>query len=445
VYVNCKVLLATGVATVFLSQPSSAQETTPQPAANAEKADKTKEKASDDATKREWKFSWENRPSVRYGNLVHIDIRARFVGDLRDSEASLKESDTSRIDIARRRVGVTGAIAGIADFQIERELADARAWRDVYVNYRGFHNVDIQAGQFKLPFGLDENTSAANLDFVYRSRAAAFSPGRDPGVMAHGRVRTLRYEAGVFARDGDNARGNDTLRVYGSRTAAGRLVLQPFRSSKSVLEDFQAGVAYTSSDVPAGIADLRGDTAFGQPFFRPKFEVQGTRRRVGLEMRWRPGPFSVQSEFVRLSSERRGQSVEETDLPNLEAAAWYAHGTWLLTGERKTKGADEPKRPLFGGGFGSVEFAARVEAVRISSIGTGLPSTGPRAETILPHRDRAVTFGISWSPNRWVRVQANLVRDTLSFPIGEAAASESPVAGPSSSFWSRAVRFRFAM
>ena len=439
---NCKVLLIIWVTTLFLTQPSSAQDTTPQP---AEKTKKTENEASKSATKREWRLSWENRPSVRYGDLVRIDFRARFVGDVRDSGASLEESDTSRLDIARRRVGVTGVIAGVADFQIERELADARAWRDVYVNYHGFENVDIQGGQFKLPFGLDENTSSANLDFVYRSRAAAFSPGRDPGVMAHGRARSLRYELGVFVRDGDNARGNDTQRVYGSWTAAGRLVLQPFRSSKSVLEDFQAGVAYTSSDVPAGIADLRGDTAFGQPFFRPKFAVQGTRRRVGLEMRWRPGPFSVQSEFVRLSNERHGQSVEDADLPPLVAAAWYAHGTWLATGERKTKGADEPKHPLFGGGFGSLEFAARVEAVRISSIGTGLPSTGPRAETILPHRDRAVTFGISWSPNRWVRVQANLVRDTLSFPIGEAVASEPLAGGPSSSFWSRVLRFRFAM
>lgn len=442
---NCKALFVTGVVTLFLGLPSSAQETTPQSAAKPEKADKTQEKASGDATKREWKLSWENRPTVRYGDLVRIDVRARFAGDLRESDASLEESDTSRLDIARRRVGVTGVIAGVADFQVERELASARAWRDVYVDYRGFAHVDIQAGQFKLPFGLDENTSSANLDFVYRSRAAALSPGRDPGVMAHGRVQTLRYELGVFARDGDNARGNDTPRVSGSWTAAGRLVAQPFRSSRSVLEDLQAGVAYTSSHVPAGIADLRWDTSFGQPFFRPEFAVRGMRRRVGLEMRWRPGPFSLQSEFVRLSSDRRGQSVEDTDLPPLVANAWYLHGTWLATGERKTKGADEPRRPLFGGGFGSVELAARVEAVRLSSIGTGLPSTGPRAETILPHRDRAVTLGVSWSPNRWVRVQANLVRDTISIPPGEVGPSGPFVDGTSPSFWSHVLRFRFAM
>jgi phosphate-selective porin len=161
-------------------------------------------------------------------------------------------------------------------------------------------------------------------------------------------------------------------------------------------------------------------------------------------MRWRPGPFSVQSEFVRMTSERRGQSIDNTDLPLLTAAAWYAHGTWVVTGEDKSKGADEPKRPLFGGGFGSIELAARLEAVRFSSNGTAPPSTGPRAETILPHHERAVTVGVNWSPNRWVRVQANVIRDTMSIPTGDVSPSGS-IDGPSSSFWTRVVRFRFAL
>jgi phosphate-selective porin OprO and OprP len=176
--------------------------------------------------------------------------------------------------------------------------------------------------------------------------------------------------------------------------------------------------------------------------FRPAIAVQGARRRAGVEMRWRPGPFSVQSEFVRLTSERLGQSLEESDLPPLVARAWYAQGTWVVTGERKSKGADEPDRPLFGGGAGSLELAARIEAVHVSSTGPGLPSTGPRAEAIRPYLDRVLTMGVSWSPNRWIRVQANLLRDTISTSGADAA---SPVGSPASSFWSRVVRFRFSM
>lgn len=435
VFVTCKGQLFTAITMLCLAAPGFAQDAPPQPT------------AEDTSTKtaKEWKFWWDNRPAVRYGDLVRIDFRARVVSDVRRSDAALRDNDTSRFDIARRRVGVSGEIADVADFQIERELADAHGWRDVYLNYRGLDRMNIQGGQFKLPFGLDENTSSTNLDFVYRSRAATLSPGRDTGVMAHGRVRRLRYAAGVFTRDGDNGRDSGTPRISSSMTAAGRLLVQPFRSSKSVFEDLQAGVAYTSSDVRAGLADLRGPTTLSEPFFRPEFAVQGMRRRVGLEMRWRPGPFSVQSELVRMTSERRGQSVDDTDLPPLTAAAWYVHGTWVATGEQKSRGADEPNRPLFGGGFGSVELAARLEGVRFSSSGAGPPSTGPRAETILPHRDRAITLGVNWSPNRWMRVQANLVRDTMSIPTGEVPLSGPLVDGPSSSFWSRVVRFRFAL
>ena len=392
-----------------------------------------------------WKFSWENRPAVTYGDLIRIDFRARLIGDVRRSDPPLQQTDTSRFDIARRRIGAAGVIADVVDFQIERELADEGGWRDVYANYRTRDGLNLQAGHFKLPFGLDENTSSTNLDFVYRSRAATLSPGRDPGVMAHGRVRVFRYAAGVFTRDGDNGRGRTAPRASTSLTTAGRFLVQPFRSSKSVFEDFQAGVAFTTADVRAGVADFAGPIELRDPFFRPEFAVQGRRHRTGLEMRWRPGPFSVQSELVRMTGERRGQSIEDTDLPSVTASSWYAHGAWILTGENKTQGADEPKRPLFDGGFGSVELAARIESMHFSSTGAGPPSTGPRAETILPHRDRAVTLGVNWSPNRWMRVQANLIRDTMTIPTGEGPLSGPLVDGPASSFWSRVVRFRFAL
>ena len=68
-----------------------------------------------------------------------------------------------------------GEIVNIIDFQVESELGQRDPWRDVYANYKQFGFAEVQAGHFKLPFSLDENTSATNLDFVYRSRVAACS------------------------------------------------------------------------------------------------------------------------------------------------------------------------------------------------------------------------------------------------------------------------------
>src|SRR5690606_20606699 len=114
-------------------------------------------------------------------------------------------------------------------------------------------------------------------------------------------------------------------------------------------------------DVPEGQPGLRGRTVFDERFYRPDVFVRGARRRLGLEGQWRPGPFSVKAELIRLTQERSGQSVEDTDLSALIGRGWYVSGTWAVTGERKADGLDNPRRPLFRGGPGAVELAVRVE------------------------------------------------------------------------------------
>ena len=310
------------------------------------------------------------------------------------------------------------------------------------MNYKQYGFAQVQVGKFKVPFSLDENTSPTNLDFVYRSRIAALlAPGRDRGAMVHGRVLrrgVLRYELGAFREDGSNARTFDTDRVHGDRTLAGRVLVQPFRSTKSLASDLAIGVAFTTSDLPEGFSDLRGRTELDESFYRPTFLVNGQRRRIGFEARWRPGPFSIKSEYIRLTDERLGQSVDDTDLSPFVAAGWYVSGTWALTGEKKADGLDTPRRPLFQGGFGAIELAARVERIRFGSVDDVLASDSPRAEVILGSSDRAYTFGVNWYANRWIKIQANLVRNTIAFP--DQSASPSPAA-----FWSRLVRFQFSM
>jgi phosphate-selective porin OprO/OprP len=376
-----------------------------------------------------------------------VDFRLRLQGDLKDSEAPLPdddEEDESSIDIARRRFGLDGEIVNLFDYQVEYEFGDdTEPWRDVYINYKQFAFAQVQAGKFKLPFSLDENTSPTNLDFVYRSRAAdLLAPGRDRGVMGHGRVLDrgmLRYEIGVFNHDGANARTNNTDRVQGGQTLAGRLTIQPLRSTTSILEDLSVGAAFTSSDIEEGFPDLRGRTALGSRFYRPDIWVKGTRRRTGFEARWRPGPFSFKSEYIRLTDERLGQSVEDTDLSPFLATGWYVSGTWALTGEDKAEGLDSPRRPLFQGGFGAVELAARIERIDFGPVADNdVPSSGPRADVILGNSDRLETFGVNWYVNRWVKIQANIIRETLDDP------SQGPL--PSQpSFWSQVIRFQFSM
>lgn len=397
---------------------------------------------NDSAKPTKGRFRWNPHPSLHWPNGTHIDFRLRLQEDVTGTNSDDTDTERSALDFARRRVGVTGEIAHALEFQIERELASDDGWRDVYADYRQSGVIRARAGHFKLPFSLDENTSPADLDFAYRSLAASLlAPGRDWGVMAHGRVanRRMRYEFGLFDHDGRNARTRNVDRVYGGRTLAGRLLLEPFRVSKGALHDLSIGAAFTASALAEGLSGLRGRTVLDDPFFPANIWVRGPRRRVGLEAQWLTGPFSVKAEHIRVATDRRGQSVEDRDLSPLIATGWYLSGTWALTGERKAGGLDTPARPLFRGGWGTVELAARRETVRFFSAATGQdPSTSPRADVILGNSDRIVTLGINWYVNRWVKIQANAIRENIA----------NPTPGPSPSkavFWSRVLRFQFAL
>ena len=235
--------------------------------------------------------AFAQHPSITAGDWLRVDFRARFQGDVRKSEAPIRGDEDGGLDIARRRVGIDGRV-GHVDFQVEYELG-AHEWRDVYLDYRQFKPVQVRAGIFKLPFGLDENTSATNLDFIYRSRISSrLAPGRDRGVSVHGRVlkNVVSYEAGVFGNDGDNARPSNSTRVFGKRTFAARVLTHPFRGSKSPLASLQIGAAISGTDVPLGFPAVRARTVFGASFYDSDVWVQGRRQRTGLEARWQPGP-----------------------------------------------------------------------------------------------------------------------------------------------------------
>ena len=77
----------------------------------------------------------------------------------------------------------------------------------MFINWTTFDAFSVKGGRFKMPFGLEQNTSVSDLDFAYRTLGSVkIAPGRDTGVMAYGELLSgsLVYEAGVFDDDGDN-------------------------------------------------------------------------------------------------------------------------------------------------------------------------------------------------------------------------------------------------
>ena len=126
-------------------------------------------------------------PELRIGQF-RAALRLRLHLDWRDFDPELEEDE---FEVRRGRVVLEGRLYDDLEYEFDADLAEAngREWKDVFANYRRYRFAEVKGGRFKIPFGLDQNTSISDLNFVERSLIGAqLAPARDRGVMVHGRV-----------------------------------------------------------------------------------------------------------------------------------------------------------------------------------------------------------------------------------------------------------------
>ena len=326
------------------------------------------------------------------------------------------------------RVSLEGRIYDDLEYEVDVSALDSEnPWRDVFLNYRKIRPIQVQGGKFKIPFGLDQLTSEFSNNFIERSLIGTqIAPGRDKGVMVHGRVAgdRLRYQGGWFLHDGDNSLFVEDLDQNEfleeppvDNTIAGRVELTPWEQTRGLLRRLQFGADFTRGTVDDGLFGMRGRTVREFTFFEPMY-VGGERIRLGWMPCGRPARSLYPLNTIGLRTKGTDRGVGDVDLPDVIAQGWYLAGTWAVTGERKAGGI-EPRHPIFQGGSGALELVARFDELRFSSDGTGgePPFTNPRAANILPNRDRVVTLGGNWYLNRYGRILFNAVRETIQDPL----------------------------
>jgi phosphate-selective porin len=252
----------------------------------------------------------------------------------------------------------------------------------------------------------------------------------------------LKYEIGVFKNDGQKAHENGAAAKTGGRTFAAHFQAEPLRGLEVPLRRLRLGAALTSSDVADSTTleanSLKGETVAEATFYPRKF-VQGKRLRSGMEINWTQGPFSVKGEILHVSEQRNDVGIQTQELPDLISQGFYLSGAWILTGEDKSDTVKPRKDFLTGHGIGALELAARYETVRFGSAAhPGIPSRSPRSPNVLQTSDRAVTIGVNWYWNRFVRVQLNGIREVL-----EDALS-APIAGRDR-YWTTVLALQFHM
>ena len=379
-------------------------------------------------TKRYFRFEFKQHPAIRMGKWFRMDFRLKFQHDFRSFGPEVSTDEGELSNLRKFRVGIQGYVTKDFEYEIEREIRDdisalfhlrdratLALWRDVYGNWRYFRGRFAPASSRCPSNGPIAQQRFFIVDLNFRAGRAC--------IMAHGKLFDSRisYQAGMFEHDGWKAHTKDHERS-GEGTFAGRVVIPPFNLFKTPAflkkaRDLELGLAFTESPLTEGLRSLRGRTWVITHNWFDRINVRGHRLRLGAELNWQPGPFTVQGEVIRVRDQRLGQGIRGDDLPDLIARGWYFTTGWVVTGE-KPAGGIVPRRDFIKGrGFGAVQLAARYEQLRFgSSEHPGLPSRSSRAANIFSTSERIATFGTNWYPNRFVTVQFNAIREVLEDP-----------------------------
>jgi phosphate-selective porin len=341
--------------------------------------------------------------------------------------------------LRRARFGFQGNYGSHFDFAL---LTDAAATtgsvvRDVYLNVRIRPEIQLQAGQFKVPFAQEAGTGATNLDFVergfqvmlYPSAASAF---RSPGISLHGDIAggVLQYWVGAF-----NGKGYAIANTTNQPEVVGRLRFYPGRKSKS---DWFKGLAFGGSIDRARSRGLSGDQSFSGTLpdaaytFFPQFAINGPIQRYNGEFTYIKSALALRGEYDQLNMSRNNTGSEQEgglgflSLPSIVAKAWDLSATYMLTREKQPEnGTPRVNHPLFGPdtpggkgrGLGAWGVGFRYTGIQANEPGANLLSffTPGFVPTFNFHTDE-FTAGLTWFPNYWVKYSVNLGIDQLKEP-----------------------------
>lgn len=321
----------------------------------------------------------------------------------------------------RVRLDVRGVLEDYFEYRLFTQFAGSSAnLQEAWLMYKYFPSARIKLGQFKVPFSLESQYSSLWTDFIEKSIGVAnLEPAEDLGVMIYGNPfkGIVEYALGTF-----NGRARTLEDNNDNFDIAGRLVLAPFKNSKSDLwRELYLGSSFTLGHSDETLASTGFTTGGGSRFFTYAANTRhaDTRTRFGGELQWIFGPGDIKAEYVggRFSNVERGNVLGDIDIDS-----WYVSASYLLTGERKVRDKWINPKKIFSipdGGWGAWEAAFRFEQffVNETPFSLGLASGVDRVD--------AYTWGLNWWLNKHIRLMFNYVLNDFSDSVALGAEPQS--------------------
>lgn len=216
----------------------------------------------------------------------------------------------SGFDIRRARLDVKGSVTPYFAYRLQTEFADKPKLLDAYGEIRIAEYFTITAGQFKIPFSMENLASSNKLEMIDRSQVveALVARGKDVignqngrdigiqfggGILKQNGIPLIEYRLGFFNGSGINLA--DT--ANSAKDVVGRVVLNPVRG-------LSFGGGYYGGYGKAVHASVDG--------------VSQTRNRLGFEASYVLSRFSVKGEYIFGSDK------------GTDRAGWYLQSGYFL-------------------------------------------------------------------------------------------------------------------
>jgi len=326
--------------------------------------------------------------------------------------------------LRRARPIITGTVFHDFDFNFTPDFGGSTVQiMDAYLNYRYNPELQLEAGKFKSPVGLEQLQSDAFLLFNERSLVTDLVPNRDLGVELHGDLfgGAASYAAGIVNGAPDYNGTTVNSDSDNDKAFAGRLFFQPWKTTGvDWLQGLGFGVGGSYESDRNGAAGLTpGYTTDGQQkFFAYTNSVvaNGQHWRVSPQGYYYYGPLGILGEYVVSDQDVKNGAA----LADLQNTAWEVSASWVLTGEDASYNGVTPCHPFnpWAGGWGAWQVVGRYEELNVdqSAFPTFASSTASASSA------HAWSAGLNWYLNRNIRVNASFSHTMFSDYTGTVPA-----------------------
>ena len=333
--------------------------------------------------------------------------------------------------LRRARPIITGTVFHDFDFNFTPDFGGSTVQiMDAYVNYHFDPELQLEAGKFKSPVGLEALQSDTYLFLNERSLVTDLVPNRDLGVELHGDLfgGAASYAAGIFDGAPDYNGTTVNTNFDNDMAFAGRIFLQPWKTSGvNALKGLGFGVGGSYEDDRNGTSGLTpGYTTDGQQKFFTYTSgvvvVNGQHWRISPQGYYYYGPFGILGEYA-VSDQEVSRTTAPLGSADLRNTAWEISGSWVLTGEDASYNGVTPRLPFDprAGHWGAWQVVGRYEELNVDdkAFSASLPFALSTASASSAH---AWSAGLNWYLNRNIRVNASFSHTVFSGYTGTAPA-----------------------